>query len=715
MYTYVNKTKALRDELEQIKWYEKGEFLLSYYYGKSYAEHLADPIPVARAYAYKNMLENTKVHIYENDIIVGALCGAFTEPPPKADREYYEFYDKSYGRRGWFGGPSWHGTDHYASAYERILTMGVGGILEEIESSMKVHESEPKKIHFLLACRIEMEAFSNLIQRYADAVKDPFIKQVCQNIVLGVPKTFHEALQLLWFTNIAYRYKGCGCMALGRMDQYLFSIYENDIKNGVITKEEGQILLENLFMKIHETKYTFGGEDVINICIGGVTPDGEDAVNDLSYAILFAVKACQIPGPNLSARINKKNPDKFVIECLKSIGTGLGYPALMCDEVNVEALIRMGYEERDARNFCMVGCIENFIPGMQPPWADGRFNAPKALELLFNRGLDPMNGGKREGPDFGDPRSLVTMGEFMSALEKQLNSYAEKHILIPLTEAAKQNNENFVNPFMSCLTHDCIERGLDIWNGGSKYPSAYGACGMGIGTFADSLAAIEKCVYIDKSVTIDELISAVNSNFKGFERVRDLLLSAPKYGNDDDFVDKYAVWYVEFLTKTFDKFRFIDGGRVYVLMAANISNIYAGEECGALPCGRLSGEPLSDAASPTYGVDINGPTYTLNSLSKPDYTRVAGGSVVNQKFSPSAFEGEENLKRLCALVRVYFAKGGQQVQVNSVSREILQDAMANPEKYKNLVVRVSGFSAYYTQLAKEVQLDILSRTEHTAL
>ena len=266
---------------------------------------------------------------------------------------------------------------------------------------------------------------------------------------------------------------------------------------------------------------------------------------------------------------------------------------------------------------------------------------------------------------------------------------------------------------MSCLTYNCIERGLDINNGGTKYPCVYGAAAMGIGTMADSLSAVEKCVFVDKSISMETLIKAIENNFEGYEKERELLKNAPKFGNDDDFADKYAVWYADFVSGIFDEYRLDGKGRVYVLMAANTQNISGGYECPATPDGRKAREPLSDAGSPTYGVDVNGPTYTFASLSKPDYTKIAGGSVVNQKFSPSMFDGEENVKRLCALVRVYFGHGGQELQINSVSREILKDAMVHPENYRNLVVRVSGFSAYFVNLDKAVQIDILNRTEHT--
>ena len=267
------------------------------------------------------------------------------------------------------------------------------------------------------------------------------------------------------------------------------------------------------------------------------------------------------------------------------------------------------------------------------------------------------------------------------------------------------------SPFMSCFCDCCIERGLDINNGGAKYPSAHGAVLMGIGTVSDSLAAIENVVFDNRQVTLSQLSEAMKLNFKDREQLRESVLAAPKYGNNDERADKYAVWYTSRLSDMFDRHTTHDGGPVYTAMAANISNIYAGLQLGATPDGRLSGKPLSDAASPTYGCDKRGVTSTLLSVSKPDYTRCACGTVVNQKFSPSAFKDGKR-EKLAELIRVYFRRGGQEIQINSTSRKVLEDAMEHPENYQSLVVRVSGFSAYYITLSREVQEDILSRTQH---
>jgi formate C-acetyltransferase len=405
-------------------------------------------------------------------------------------------------------------------------------------------------------------------------------------------------------------------------------------------------------------------------------------------------------------------PDEFLDECLQVIGTGLGYPALMNDRVNIPALTRHGYSIEDARNYCFVGCIENFIPGKQPAWSDGRFNVPEYLEAVFFRGKSLIDEHYL-GVDTGDVAGITDMDAFMRAFEQQLDFAAAEYVTVFANENDRYNRKNYTDPFMSLFCDDCIARGMDINDGGAHYPSAHGAGCMGIGTVADSLAAIEKCVFNEKLFTLTELRDAMAADFKGYETLQAHLIAAPKYGNDDDFVDKYAVWYVDYLDKIFSKYRTPDGGPYYTAIASNTASVYAGMGIGATPDGRHARVPLSDAASPTYGMDQSGTTAVFLSLSKPDYKLVSCGTVLNQKYTEDMLQKPENRAALLAALKVYFARGGQEVQINCVSRETLKDAMEHPEKYAGLVVRVSGFSAYFTKLARAVQEDILHRTEHS--
>ncbi|MBQ4065211.1 MAG: hypothetical protein IJD10_03845, partial [Clostridia bacterium] len=440
---------------------------------------------------------------------------------------------------------------------------------------------------------------------------------------------------------------------------------------------------------------------VVNIAIGGIDREGRNAVNELTYCLLDAVKTLQIPGPNLSARIPDEVPEDFLDACLKVIGTGIGYPALMNDRINRAALLRMGYDADDVWDYTMVGCIENFMTGCQCPWTDGRFDTPRFLEYVLLR---------EKGPDSGPLSEITSMELFIKKLEEQIAIGAKAYMKGYSNSHTVSDADMKTAPFLSCFCQDCIGRGKDINLGGARYPSAHGACLMGVGTTCDSLAALEKVVFDDKEATLEEVAEAMRHNFEGYEELREKLLSAPKYGNNDPYVDKYAPWFVEYQTGLFDQHRTWDGGRIYTAMAANTANIYAGAAIGATPDGRLAGAPLSDAASPTYGRDVRGFTATIHSLTRADYSCVACGSVVNQKFSPSAFS-DENRPKLLAALRVYFLKGGQEMQINSTDAKILEDAMEHPENYQNLVVRVSGFSAVYVTLSREVQEDILHRTQ----
>ncbi len=710
------------ERLEQLKkevivkptgFYTRNTLLARGFRRYTMEEFLDNDNVIARAYAIRSLFLDVPKHIYENDLIAGSVRGLIAESlpedpvageisPSRADKIV-----KSFGSRGF-----WAGYDHYAPNYAHFIPRGVPGILEDIRTSMQTH-TEKDEQSFLRAAEISMTAFRDMILQYADLAErqgNGDVAATCRAITERAPETFREALQLMWLCHVAFVYEGRYAMAIGRMDQFLYPFYEKDIAAGRLTEEEALALVSCTLYKIREAWY-FGGDDVVNVAIGGVKRDGSDAVNDLSYIILEAVRICDIPGPNLSARLHAGAPDKFLDECLKVVGSGLGYPAMMNDEINIPALARHGYSIEDARDYCMVGCIENFIPGKQPPWSDGRYNSPKYIELALNNGACMLNG-EQLGPKTGEPDTITSMDQFMKVLEKQMHFGAMNYVTEFRNEGDRLNPKNYQQPFLSCFCDDCIGRAKDINCGGAIYPSVHGACCMGIGTMSDSLAAIEQVVFEEKKLTLTELRDILKANFEGYEEERQMLLDVPKYGNDCDKTDKYAIWFVEYQNGLFEKYHTYDGGDFYTAIASNISNIYAGKEIAATPDGRKAYEPLSDAASPMHGMDHNGPTAVVNSCTKPDYRLVSCGTVLNQKYGPEMFTDPVKRAKLLAMIRTYFKKGGQEIQINSISRDVLIDAMENPDNYRNLVVRVSGFSAYYVLLAREVQEDILKRTEH---
>ena len=698
----------------------EGTIARHWYRAKGYDAHKDDENVIARAYAIGSLFTEHEKVIYDNDRIAGSQRGLFA-PLTKEQVQWADAVCAPYPERGFHTN-----YDHYAANYARFLSRGVDGIIGDINASLAKYKDDAEKTAFLTAARITMEAFSDMVAGYADACRKKAeacntpdeqahffaMAGVCDSVAHHAPTTFREALQLVWLNYLSFNYEGRYAMAFGRMDQYLYPFYVADIEAGRTTEEEAICDLASVFIKIGERRTFFGGDDVSNIAIGGVRPeDGSDATNALSYHILEAVRRCFIPGPNLSARLHKHTTPEFIDACLAVIGTGLGYPALMNDDVNIPALHRMGYSLEDCRDYCMVGCIENFIQGKQPAWSDGRFNTPVYLEYALNNGCSLLDGVKR-GIETGEPDSFATMEDFMAAFTEQLRVGAKAYVENFNRANFIPDSENHQSPYLSCFCDGCIESGIDINRGGAKYKSAHGACGMGIATVADSLAAIEKLVFTEHKLTLGKLRDALAADFAGYEDIRRMLIDAPKYGNDDDLADKYAVWFVDVQADLFDSCRLPDGGRYYIAIASNTQNIGAGREVGATPDGRGRGMPVSDAASPMHGMDRSGPTAAALSLCKPDYTRVACGTVVNQKYTPNMFRDAEKRAKLGAVIRSYFLMGGQELQINCVSKDTLRDAQANPAEYDSLVVRVSGFSAYYTKLDRAVQDDILARTEH---
>ena len=708
----MQKTQVLFEEMLEKP---QGEFCPEYFRAQGYEKSDKESYTARRADAIYSLFTEPKAHIYKNDVIVGSIFPLFcdiTEEEKERAREVVAPYPERNFQTN---------NDHYSPDYEGALRLGITGLIGRIEESKKSHAADAEAVDYLESMKITMLGLKERIAIHAkkarrligcegyDGENLEKIAKRCENLTLGAPKDFAEALQLVWFIHTSFLFEGRYAMALGRMDQYLYRFFKSDVDCGKLTEDEATLLLENVFAKIIEKRYYRDSDDVVNICIGGVDREGNPATNRLSYCILHAVRNVSMPGPNLSARIGKETPDEFLDECLKVIGTGLGYPALMNDEVNMAALSRYGYRIEDIRNYSMVGCIENFITGMQPPWSDGRFDSQKYLEYLMLGGVG--YDGSRYSGKLPELSEIKTMEEFMSVIESMIRIAGKEYVDRFAVRNYVQEPKKQTCPFLSCFAVDCIGRARDINDGGCIYPSVHGAGLIGVATFSDSLAAIEKVVFIDKKATLSEIAEAMKDNFIGHEQLHRLLLAAPKYGNNDDFVDKYAIWFTSFISDEFDKYKTYDGGGIYTAMASNTSNIYAGKEIGATPDGRLAGTPLSDAASPTYGKDKSGPTSTVLSVSKPDYTRCACGTVVNQKYSPAAFS-DENRGKLAALIRTYFSLGGQEIQINSTSRRVLKDAMEHPELYASLVVRVSGFSALYTTLSREVQEDILQRTQH---
>lgn len=688
---------------------------------QSFRQTAGQPMTIRRALAFCALLDALEPVLHDHDCLAGSLAAVSGagEPTHPDDQQVLD----SIGRRGF---PT-H-ADHVVIDFPRLLRLGFLGIRAEIARRLAQDgDLDDDGRHMLTSMDIAVAGAIRYLGRYADACRRraaaaPALEAKrwgemadrCDRLTREAPASFPDAVQLTWFAHhllaLDYGYAN----GFGRLDQYLYPFYRADVERGALTPEEALQWVLHLWAKIGERSPLWGHDEVANIAVGGVRPDGGDGTNDLSYLCLEATRTLRIVGPNLSARFHEGTPDRFYHECLQTIATGVGYPALFNDRVLVPALESIGIPTADARDYALVGCIETFLPGKQPPWADGRFNLPKCLELALGNGRD-LRTGEVRGPETGDPVRFRSLGDLLNALAVQI-----RHGVRQYADSFRELNRavpprDFTNPFLSALMTDCVEHARDVNDGGTRYRSTHGVAGMGIGTIADSLAAIRRGVFEERRFSMETLLAALRADFAGYETLQAWAWNrAPKYGNDDPAADELAAWVADTFCEAVLSERTYDGGRFLPLIAANISNIYAGHETAATPDGRRAGHPLSDAASPTYGRDSQGPTAVVASVTRVNWRQVVGGSVLNQKFHPGVLANPEGRERLAGLLRTFLEQGGQEMQLNVVTAERLKEAIQHPEEHQDLVVRVSGFSARFVQLAREVQEDILARTTHLA-
>jgi formate C-acetyltransferase len=631
--------------------------------------------------------------MYPGEKICGSRRGFFAQELPRGvtakDYEILASEHDARGRRDF-----WAGFDHTVADYPELLREGIDGRIERARRSM-LNGRDKGERDFLASAIICLEAFKACIARHAEEAErrgDGEAASCLRAIAGPPPTTFRQAAQLVWLTHMALASEGRYAMALGRLDQYLLPFYLRDLAAGRLTRESALDILCHLWVRMEEL-----GE-ITNICIGGLTPDGRDGTNELSYLCLEAASLVRSPHANLSARFHDSTPDAFHRACFETIRTGIGFPAIFNDHVTVEGLIGIGIPPEVARDYCMVGCIETMLPGRQQAWSDSRFNVPRCVLEAISK----LRNAKE--------RSWEAL---LAYFREALSAGIAAHVAGVNAHIARFPPDRFPDPFLSALTKDCIGRARDINAGGAEFPRFHGIAFMGLATAADSLAAVRKLVFEERRISLGELMDALDSDFAGREPLRMMLLNrAPKYGNDDPYVDGIAAAIVDWVSAETLRHRTADGGRFVALMAANISNIAAGRETGATPDGRRAGTPLSDAASPFFGRDMKGPTAFLHSVSAPDYRRVIGGTVINMKFEPEFFRGEAGARVFGAMTAFFVKRRIPELQFNFTGNEVLLEARRDPEKHRNLVVRVSGFSAYFTRLSPAVQDDIIRRRAH---
>ncbi|WP_028578024.1 trans-4-hydroxy-L-proline dehydratase [Desulfomicrobium escambiense] len=546
------------------------------------------------------------------------------------------------------------------------------------------------------------------------------IAEVCRRVPAHAPRNFWEALQMYWFVHLGTitELNGWDAMTPGHLDQHLAPFYEQGLADGTLTREKAKELLCCLWIKVNNhpappkvgvtAKESGTYNDFTNINLGGLKRDGSDGVSDVSYLILEVVDELRLLQPQTSVHVSQKTPDAFLKAAARVIKSGYGYPSVFNTDAVVMEQIRVGKTVEDAREGGCSGCIETGAFGKEAYILTGYLNVPKVLELALNDGRDQLTD-RQIGPRTGDPLAFATFDDLYAAFTRQLEWIVDLKVRVN-NYIERMYAAHSPAPFLSTVIHDCIEKGLDYYNGGPRYNTNYIQC-CGIGTVTDSLSAIKTHVFDTAAVPMDRLLTSLRANFDGAEALRlKLWNKTPFFGNDDDRAD-------DIMRRVYDSlFTAIDGrpntkGTAYHLnMLSTTCHVYFGKMLGASANGRLAHLPESDGTSPSHGADRNGPTAVVKSLSKMDQIK-SGGTLLNQRFLPDVLKTDQDLDKLCRLIRTYFRLNGHHIQFNVVDTETLRHAQANPDEYRNLLVRVAGYSDYFVDLDLDHQEEIIRRTE----
>lgn len=606
---------------------------------------------------------------------------------------------------------------------------------EEIKTLDYINDFEAlEKEEELKAMRIAAEAVITFAKRHADLARKMAkyeekeerraellkIADVCERVPANNSETVWEAIQGYWFIHLTIitEMNIWDAFSPGRFDQHLYPIYKKEIESGTITREDAEELLQCMWCKFNNQpstpkvgvtlKESGTYTDFATINIGGLSPDGGDGVNDVSYLLLDVVDSMTLLQPNSNIQLSKKNPDDFIKRGAEVIRKGWGQPPVFNGDSVFQELVRQGKSVEDAREGGTSGCVETGAFGKEAYILTGYFNLVKILEITLNNGIDPMTG-KKLGLETGDPRTFTTFEKLFEAYKKQVHHFVEIKIR-GNNVIEKLYMQEMPGPFLSTVIDDCIKKGKDYNSGGARYNSNY-IQGVGIGTLTDSLCAIKYNVYDKEIISMEEMLKVLKGNFEGQEPLRQILLNkTPKYGNDDDYADEIMKLAFNAYYEEVNGRKTVRGGTYRINMLPTTCHIYFGEVTGATPDGRLKGMPQSEGISPVGGSDRFGPTAVIKSASKMDHLRT-GGTLLNQKFTPSVLKGDEGLNKLCHLIRAYFKLDGHHIQFNVIGKDTLLKAQQNPEQYKDLIVRVAGYSDYFCDLGKSLQDEIINRTE----
>lgn len=625
--------------------------------------------------------------------------------------------------------------------HEKILTVGIRGYMEEcqrnIDNIIPQTMEEQAKVDFWKACIIQCQGLITYANRMAEEAEkmaaectDEVRKQElltisenCRVVPENPPQSFQQALQSVWFVHVYFHIEVCTtACGFGRFDQYMWPFYKKDvIEEKNITRDQALEMLQSLYLKtcevyeVRDSWYAtaFAGYPMWQILVvGGQTPEGKDASNDLSFLCLEAADQLQTKQPVMALRVWEQTPDELIKLGCKMIQEGQANPGFFSDDAGIAISLAKGGTLEEARDWTIVGCIQPAPGGGGTDGSPdvGYVNMGKMIEFVLYKGIDPATG-KLLGLETGDPRKFKDIEEFKDALKKQIiHHYGLIRTGYNLMQSIHMNRYPVI--FASMVTKGCVESGKSVQHGGAKYSTA-GMYVTGAANLADSIAAIEKCVFEDKDLTMDQLIKACETNFEGQERLRQLLLNKPeKFGNNQKHVDgiyKEMMHYIADIVQAWNDAR---GGHYSFGIDSQTMNIPHGSATGALPDGRLAGQPLCDAASPMMGRDMQGPTSTVKSVASIDPGLLEEGALFNLRFDPKGVEGENGRNIIEGVIKTFFEDGGQHIQINVVDNETLKDAQINPEHHKGLMVRVAGYMAYFTELDKSAQDALISRTAH---
>ena len=623
---------------------------------------------------------------------------------------------------------------------DKIYSRGMEDFKREIRKSLDALDFEADPDAFarsqeLKAMLICADALITFARRHAEKAReiagrtvDPArraeleaIAEVCTRVPAQPPRTFHEALQYYWFVHLGVitELNPWDAFNPGRLDQHLYPFYKKETASGALSREQARELLQCFWIKFNNqpappkvgvtaaesATYT----DFANINSGGLRPDGSDGVNDVTFLVLEVIDEMRLVQPSSNIQLSARNPDAFLARAVEIIRKGWGQPSIFNADTIVEELLRQGKSIEDARNGGASGCVETGAFGKESYILTGYFNLPKIFEITLHNGVDPRTG-KRLGPATGEASGFAAFEDLLAAFRTQVKHFVDVKIrgnnVIERLYAA-----HLPTPFLSLLIDDCIARGKDYSDGGARYNTNY-IQGVGLGTLTDCLSAVKLHVFQERTMPLRDLVAITEKDFAGYEKTRLLLQNrTPRYGNDDEFADALMRTAFEIFYDAVNGRKNTKGGVYRINLLPTTCHVYFGSVTGATPDGRRAGKPLSEGISPVQGADRKGPTAVLKSAAKMDHVRT-GGTLLNQKFTPRLLADQAGLEGVMRLVRTYFGLGGHHLQFNVVNADMLREAQKNPADHRDLIVRVAGYSDYFCDLGKDLQDEIISRTEH---